>query len=66
MYDRIGPLPHGTKDVAFKHLLRDITTGPKSPQNVTKKEIVSVLRTKSKTSRELAYELGLSGSTIKT
>ena len=63
--DRIGPLPDGTKDVAFKHLLRDITTGPKYPQNVAKKKIVSSLRTKSKTSRELAYELGLSGSTIK-
>jgi len=65
VYDKIGPLPDETKEVAFKHLLRDITTGPKYPQNVAKKEIVASLRTKPKTSRELAYELGLSGSTIK-
>jgi len=33
--------------------------------NDEKKEIVASLSTKPKTSRELAYELGLSGSTIK-
>ena len=65
IYERIGPLPDETKDIAFKHLLRDISTGPKYPQSVAKRGIVASLRRSPKTSRDLAYEFGLSGSTIK-
>ena len=65
LYEKIGPLPDKIRDVAWKHLLRPLYTGPKYPQDVAKRKILASLRQEPKTVRELSYELGLSGSTVK-
>ncbi len=65
LYEKIGPLPDKIRDIAFKHLLRPLYTGPKYPQGITKSKILASLKQEPKTVRQLSYELGLSGSTVK-
>jgi len=65
LYEKVGPFPDEIRDYAFKHLLRPLSKGPKYTQGTAKYKILASLDRAPKTVRELAYELGLSGSTIK-
>jgi hypothetical protein len=65
LYEKIGPLPDKIRDFAFKHLLRPLSIGPKYPEGVAKSKMLVSLKQEPKTIRQLSYELGLSGSTVK-
>ena len=65
LYDVIGPLPDKRKDTAFRFLLRKHPKGILRPIGESKKLLLDLLRERPRTSRELSYRLGLSGSSIR-
>ncbi len=65
LYRMVGPLPDARKDLAFRFLLRVHSRGPMRALGESKELIIRFLRERLRTSRELCYALGLSGSTIR-
>jgi len=65
LHNKIGALPDKVRNKAFQHLLRHLPKGPKYAQGNAKHRILASLEKAPKTIRELAYELELSGSTVK-
>jgi len=65
LHNKIGALPDNVRNKAFQYLLRPLPKGPKYAQVNAKHRILVSLEKAPKTIRELAYELELSGSTIK-
>ena len=65
LHNKIGALPDKVRNKAFQHLLRPFPKGPKYAQGNAKDRLLASLEKAPKTIRELAYELALSGSTVK-
>ncbi len=65
VYRRIGPLPDKDRDHALRFLVRPHTNKPRYLAGRAKNFLLAQLRKRPRTAREIYYELGLSGSTIR-
>jgi len=67
IYDFVGSLPDPRQDKMFRHIIRNHKGGtPKGKRGETKRKIMSLLKNKSLTVRDLSYSLDLSASTVRT